>query len=128
VPLSFAPGDAYQFDWSHEVVLRCGVTVTVKVAHVGPVTAGCCSCGPIRARRRRWRFTPTIGHSRCSRAPAVAPNQLWQTDFAYLKVIGWSWYYLFTVLDDFSRYMAAGHELRIVESKSALPETGAAWR
>ena len=34
VPLSFAPGEAYQFDWSHEVVLINGVTVTVKVAHV----------------------------------------------------------------------------------------------
>ena len=34
VPLSFAPGEAYQFDWSHEVVLLSGVTVTVKVAHI----------------------------------------------------------------------------------------------
>jgi len=34
VPLSFAPGEAYQFDWSHEVVLINGVTVTVKVAHM----------------------------------------------------------------------------------------------
>jgi hypothetical protein len=34
VPLSFAPGEAYQFDWSHEVVLLSGATVTVKVAHV----------------------------------------------------------------------------------------------
>jgi transposase len=34
VPLSFAPGEAYQFDWSHEVVLLNGTTVTVKVAHV----------------------------------------------------------------------------------------------
>jgi transposase len=34
VPLSFAPGEAYQFDWSHEIVLLKGVTVTVKVAHV----------------------------------------------------------------------------------------------
>ena len=34
VPLSFAPGEAYQFDWSHEVVLIAGVTVTVKVAQV----------------------------------------------------------------------------------------------
>ena len=33
VPLSFAPGEAYQFDWSHEVVLLNGATVTVKVAH-----------------------------------------------------------------------------------------------
>ena len=34
VPLFFPPGDAYQFDWSHEIVLLNGVTVTVKVAHV----------------------------------------------------------------------------------------------
>ena len=34
VPLSFAPGEAYQFDWSHEIVLINSVTVTVKVAHV----------------------------------------------------------------------------------------------
>jgi transposase len=34
VPLSFAPGEAYQFDWSHEVVLLSGATVTLKVAHV----------------------------------------------------------------------------------------------
>jgi transposase len=34
VPLSFAPGEAYQFDWSHEVVLIDGTTVIVKVAHV----------------------------------------------------------------------------------------------
>ena len=34
IPLSFAPGEAYQFDWSHEVVLINGTTVTVKVAHV----------------------------------------------------------------------------------------------
>ena len=34
VPLSFEPGEAYQFDWSHEIVLIDGVTVTVKVAHM----------------------------------------------------------------------------------------------
>ena len=34
VPLSFAPGEAFQFDWSHEVVLLSGVTVIVKAAHV----------------------------------------------------------------------------------------------
>jgi transposase len=34
VPLTFAPGEAYQFDWSHEIVLIGGVTSTVKVAHV----------------------------------------------------------------------------------------------
>src|SRR5690606_38895325 len=30
----YAPGEAYQFDWSHEVVLISGVTVPVKVAQV----------------------------------------------------------------------------------------------
>jgi transposase len=34
VPLSFDPGEAYQFDWSHEIVLIDGVTVTVKVVHM----------------------------------------------------------------------------------------------
>jgi transposase len=34
VPLSFAPGEAYQFDWSHEVVVMNGVTTIVKVAHM----------------------------------------------------------------------------------------------
>jgi transposase len=34
VPLSFAPGEAYQFDWSHAIVVLGGVTTTIKVAHV----------------------------------------------------------------------------------------------
>jgi transposase len=34
VPLSFAPGEAYQFDWSHETVLIGGTTTEIKVAHV----------------------------------------------------------------------------------------------
>ncbi len=37
----------------------------------------------------------------------TAPNQLWQTDFTYLKVIGWGWFYLSTILDDLSRYIIA---------------------
>jgi transposase InsO family protein len=37
----------------------------------------------------------------------TAPNQLWQTDFTYLKVTGWGWFHLSTVLDDFSRHAIA---------------------
>jgi len=37
----------------------------------------------------------------------TAINQMWQTDFTYLKIIGWGWMYLSTILDDFSRYVIA---------------------
>src|SRR5437879_2086604 len=37
----------------------------------------------------------------------TAPNQLWQTEFTYLKLIACGWLYLATVLDDFSRYIVA---------------------
>lgn len=37
----------------------------------------------------------------------TAINQLWQTDFTYLRIIGWGWYYLSTILDDYSRYIIA---------------------
>ncbi len=32
-------------------------------------------------------------------------HEMWQTDFTYFKIIGWGWYYLSTILDDYSRYI-----------------------
>jgi len=37
----------------------------------------------------------------------TAINQMWHTDFTYFKIIGWGWYYLSTILDDYSRYIIA---------------------
>lgn len=32
-------------------------------------------------------------------------HEMWQTDFTYFKIVGWGWYYLSTVIDDFGRYI-----------------------
>ena len=37
--------------------------------------------------------------------PTRRVHELWQTDFTYLFVTAWGWYFLLTVLDDFSRYI-----------------------
>jgi transposase InsO family protein len=39
--------------------------------------------------------------------PTKRVNEMWQTDFTQFKVINWGWYYLCTILDDFSRYILA---------------------
>jgi transposase InsO family protein len=53
------------------------------------------------------------------------PNELWATDCAHLKVIDWGWYYLITVMDDYSRFilawelksdMAAGSLIDVVQT------------
>jgi putative transposase len=59
------------------------------------------------------------------------PNELWATDCAHLKVIDWGWYYLVTVMDDYSRFilawelksdMAAGSLIDVVQK--AVDVTG----
>ena len=61
VPLMFQPGEAFQFDFSHEDVEIAGQPMRVKVAHMFGCARqpGDLSCGPIRARPRRWCSTPT---------------------------------------------------------------------
>jgi transposase InsO family protein len=39
--------------------------------------------------------------------PTTRVHEMWQTDFTYFRIIGWGWYYLSTVLDDFSRYIVS---------------------
>jgi putative transposase len=54
--------------------------------------------------------------------PTHRPNELWQTDFTYLHVVHWGWYYLSTVLDDYSRYILAW-TLRTSMQASDVTET-----
>jgi transposase InsO family protein len=56
-------------------------------------------------------------------------HELWQTDFTYLKVVGWGWYYLLSVLDDYSRYIVAWQLFRTMTAqdvKEVLEEAIAA--
>jgi transposase InsO family protein len=48
-------------------------------------------------------------------------NEMWQTDFTYFKIIGWGWYYLSTVLDDYSRYIVAWDLRENMTSKDVMP-------
>jgi putative transposase len=41
------------------------------------------------------------------RHKTTAPHQLWATDASYFRVAGWGYYYMVTVLDDFSRFILA---------------------
>ncbi len=39
--------------------------------------------------------------------PTMRVHEMWQTDFTYFRIVGWGWYYLGSILDDFSRYIIA---------------------
>lgn len=63
--------------------------------------------------------------------PPSRVNELWQTDFSYLKVVHWGWYYLTTILDYYSRYIIAWELCRNMRSEDvervvlkALEKTG----
>ena len=76
VPLLFAPGEAYQFDWSHEVVLIDGVTVTMKVALVRLCHSRMFFVRAIHARPRRWCSMPMTGLSPSSGEPAPGASTI----------------------------------------------------
>jgi transposase InsO family protein len=55
--------------------------------------------------------------------PTRRRNELWQTDFTYLPVVGWGWYFLSTVLDDYSRKILAwklGPTMRVEDVTETL--------
>ena len=53
-------------------------------------------------------------------------HQQWQTDFSYFKIIGWGWYYLATVMDDFSRYIITWELCKNMETEDAKRVEGVA--
>jgi transposase InsO family protein len=53
-------------------------------------------------------------------------HQQWQTDFTYFKIIGWGWYYLATVMDDYSRYIITWELCKNMESTDAMRVVGTA--
>ena len=63
-----------------------------------------------------------LSASDCFSQPTRRVNEMWQTDFTYLRVIGWGWYYLSTVMDDYSRYIVSW-KLRPTMSASDVMET-----
>ena len=53
--------------------------------------------------------------------PSSRVNELWQTDFTYFRVVNWGWYFLSTVLDDYSRYIISW---RLTTTMAAADVTG----
>jgi len=58
----------------------------------------------------------------------VRTNQMWQTDFTYFKIVGWGWYFLSTVIDDFSRFILSWDLRSKMTSKDVEPSLDEALR
>jgi transposase InsO family protein len=50
----------------------------------------------------------------------TAPHQMWATDASYFKVMDWGYYYLVTVMDDFSRFILAWKLQRDMTAQSLI--------
>jgi transposase InsO family protein len=55
-------------------------------------------------------------------------NEMWQTDFTYFKIVGWGWYFLSTILDDFSRYILTWELREKMTSKDVMPSVDKAMQ
>ena len=53
--------------------------------------------------------------------PTRRVHELWQTDFTYFRIVGWGWYFLSTVLDEYSRYIITW---RLTTTMAAADVTG----
>jgi len=51
----------------------------------------------------------------------IRVNEMWQTDFTYFKIVGWGWYFLSTVLDDYSRYIVSWDLREKMSSRDVMP-------
>ena len=50
----------------------------------------------------------------------TGPHQLWATDASYFRVVGWGYYYLVTVMDDYSRVILAWKVQRDMTADSLI--------
>ena len=50
----------------------------------------------------------------------TGPHQMWATDASYFRVVGWGYYYLVTVMDDYSRFIIAWKLQRDMSADSLI--------
>ena len=83
--------------------------LTLQITDAGAFSVSESTCYRLLKRHGLVKPAEVVGfkagkeyHRKTSR-----PNEMWATDGAYLKVMGWGYYYLVTVLDDYSRFILA---------------------